>query len=81
MVLSLYSYVDSSNGFLAKDTYSIFGEIVNIVAYKKGTYKEFEVVSIKVYYRIEHFYKNLCDCARIGVEAFKYYNEIYSAKH
>ncbi|MBQ6888310.1 MAG: hypothetical protein IJN54_12460 [Lachnospiraceae bacterium] len=40
-------------GILAKDTYSIWGEIVNIVAYKKGIYKEFK----KVYYRIEHFYK------------------------
>ena len=43
------NYVDENSGFRAKDTKKQFGEIVNIIGYKKDTYKKFEVGNIKVY--------------------------------
>lgn len=76
----MYSYVDGNSGFRAKDTKKQFGEIVNIIGYKKDTYKKFEVGNIKVYYRTENSYENLYECAQIGVEALEYYNKIYSKK-
>lgn len=74
----IHSYMDENRGLLAKDTRKYFGEIVNIVGFRKGDLKSFEIDNIKVYYRNEQSYENLYECAKLGVEAFSYYNQIYS---
>lgn len=76
----IYSYTDENRGLLAKDTRKCFGEIVNIVGFRKGDLKSFEIDNIKVYYRNEQSYENLYECAKLGAEAFSYYNQIYSHK-
>lgn len=74
------SYRDIDSGLWAKNTIKFAGEIVNIVGYRKGDLKSFEVGNIKVYYRTERSYNNLYECAKIGVEAFSYYNKIYPCR-
>lgn len=74
------SYFDKEVGLYAKYSKKCFGEIVNVIAFKKGQLKTFELEKIKVFYRKESSYKNLHECASIGLEAFQYYNEIYPPK-
>lgn len=76
----IHYYVDNKSGLLAKDSKKYFGEIANIVGFRKGDLKSFEVENIKVYYRKESSYPNLFECAKIGAEAFSYYNQIYPHK-
>lgn len=74
------SYFDKEVGLYAKCSKKCFGEIVNIIAFKKGELKSFELGKIKVFYREASSYKNLYECASIGLESFQYYNEIYGPK-
>lgn len=76
----IHSYEDNERGLLAKDSIKYYGEIANIVGFRKGDLKSFEVENIKVYYRKKSSRKNLYECAKIGAEAFAYYNQIFPRK-
>lgn len=74
------SYFDPDKGLYCKKTNKLFGEIANILAFRKGTMNSFELENIRVFYRNENAYRNLYECVQIGVKAYHYYNELYPSR-
>lgn len=71
------AYFDAVRGMYAKRTKKLFGEIVNIIGFPKGRIRIYQKDKIRVIYRDD------CDCESvfqsidIGLQAFRYYNEIF----
>lgn len=75
------AYFDAQKGMYAKRTKKLFGEIANIIGFPKGRVRIYQKDKIRVIYR------NDCNCESvfrsidIGLQAFRYYNDIFPRRN
>ncbi|MDE7446308.1 MAG: hypothetical protein K2N15_11510 [Lachnospiraceae bacterium] len=74
------AYWDESKELYAKSSKKLFGEIANIIALPKGRVKTYQQDKIRVIYKDNCNCESIFSSIEIGLQAFRYYNEIYSGK-
>lgn len=74
------AYWDAVKSLYAKKSKKLFGEIANIIAFPKGRVKIYQQDKIRVIYRDNLNCESVFNCVEIGLQALRYYNEIYSIK-
>lgn len=71
------SYRDEASGLIAKRSDKLFGEIANIIGIPRSRVKFYRQNSISVIYRDDCNCESVFESVSLGLEAFRYYNELF----
>lgn len=71
------AFYDKEIGLYAKRTKKLFGEIVNIIGIPKERVRVYKQSNIRIIYRDDCNCESVFDSVSLGIQAFKYYNEIF----